>query len=147
MNRVVKLPLGQSVVPTGKRVKVRDLPSGGYFIMHGHGWQVVLDDDINLLGLDSESHDVSWDEVKDSEVDEGQFQEPWVAYQPHRQREKEYYDIKLRDGTVVECCYPNGVHWHPMFGCPKGVGQPPFADHRVIQIRKCRHPLVMEEMA
>ena len=108
--------------------------------------QVVSDSDICLMELDQQARQVSWSLVANAEVAEVICQEPWVNYQPRREREKEYYDIKLRDGTVVECCYPNGIHWHPMFGVPKKVGTVPIADYRVIQIRRCRNPLVMEEM-
>lgn len=67
---------------------------------------------------------------------------PWVDYQPHRQRDKRFYDIKLRDGTIVEACWPNGVHFTP-FGfkpVPKKAGRPPYPDYRVLQIRECDNP-------
>ena len=38
---------------------------------------------------------------------------PWNEYQPSHERDKEFYDIELRDGTIVFCCYPNGIHWNP----------------------------------
>lgn len=69
-------------------------------------------------------------------------EQPWVDYQPHRQRDKRFYDIKLRDGTIVECCWPNGVHFTP-FGfkpVPKKAGLPPYPDYRVIAIRECDNP-------
>lgn len=67
----------------------------------------------------------------------------WVPYQPHRQRDKKFYDIKLRDGTIVECCWPNGLHFTPMGGqqIPKKAGLPPYPDYRVIAIRLCKHPM------
>ena len=68
----------------------------------------------------------------------------WTNYQPNRAREKTFYDIKLRDGEIVECCYPNGVGWYPMHPHkPSGHGR--IADYRVIQIRKCTHPMDMAD--
>jgi len=72
-----------------------------------------------------------------------QFPGEWVPYQPDRNRDKEFYDIKLRDGTVVFCCYPNGVHWnhmHPSAPPPRGCNRP-IADYRVEAIRRCQHPM------
>jgi hypothetical protein len=68
---------------------------------------------------------------------------PWIDYQPHRQRDKEVHDIELRDGTVVLGCYPNGVHWTPMFehifgDPPRKAGRGPFADYRVVRIRRSK---------
>jgi hypothetical protein len=73
---------------------------------------------------------------------------PWVDYQPLRQREKEFYDIELRDGTIVMCCYPNGVHWNPwIFGdrykVPKAAGKRSIPDYRVVRIR-LTHPSPFE---
>jgi len=67
----------------------------------------------------------------------------WIPYQPKRERDKEYYDIKLRDGTVVPCCYPNGTHWtfmHPVFRPPRAYNGP-VADYRVVAIRRCQSPV------
>jgi hypothetical protein len=65
---------------------------------------------------------------------------PWVEYQPTRQRDKEFYDIELRDGTILLTCYPNGVHWNPWVferkDIPKAAGKGPIADYRVVRIRK-----------
>lgn len=66
---------------------------------------------------------------------------PWVAYQPLRSRDKEVYDIELRDGTVVLGCYPNGIHWNPMFThifgpVPLRAGRRAIADYRVVRIRR-----------
>lgn len=66
---------------------------------------------------------------------------PWQNYQPLRAREKEIYDIMLRDGTVVLGCYPNGVHWNAIFQQifgppPRAAGRGPWADYRVISIRR-----------
>jgi hypothetical protein len=58
----------------------------------------------------------------------------WIDYQPRRNRDKEFYDIMLRDGTILHCCYPNGVGWYPATG--KRI-----ADYRVIKIRRCPHPI------
>lgn len=66
---------------------------------------------------------------------------PWIEYQPKRERDKEYYDIELRDGTIVFCCYPNGVHWNPMFGAPRRAGKSPIPDYRVVRIRRCEHAI------
>lgn len=64
----------------------------------------------------------------------------WIDYQPKRDRDKEIYDIMLRDGTVVQGCYPNGVHWNPIFASlypvPKTAGRRPIADYRVMKIRR-----------
>ena len=148
MSRVIKLPLGQfSVVPTGRRCRATELPVGSFFMFSDALCQVVADNDICLLELDQQARQVSWPIVANAVVTEVICQEPWINYQPQRQREKEFYDIKLRDGTVIEACWPNGVHWNPMFGVPKKVGTVPIADYRVVQIRKCKHPKVTEEMA
>jgi len=68
---------------------------------------------------------------------------PWIEYQPHRARDKEFYDIELRDGTIVQACYPNGVHWNVMFSrkypVPKKAGFGPYPDYRVVRIR-LTHP-------
>lgn len=66
---------------------------------------------------------------------------PWESYQPNRQRDKEIYDIELRDGTIVLGCYPNGVHWNAIwtetFGLPpKKAGRGPYPDYRVLRIRR-----------
>lgn len=64
----------------------------------------------------------------------------WTSYQPTRAREKTFYDIKLRNGEVVECCYPNGNSWHPMHP-NKRSGHTRLPDYRVLEIRKCQHPM------
>jgi len=58
----------------------------------------------------------------------------WIPYQPRRAREKEFYDIKLRDGEIVECCWPNGIGWYPMHP-EKRSKHCRIADYRVIAIR------------
>ena len=67
----------------------------------------------------------------------------WVNYQPERERDKEIYDIRLRDGTIVRGCYPNGVSWNAIFSdiwpFPKEAGKNPIADYRVVAIRRS-HP-------
>lgn len=67
----------------------------------------------------------------------------WIEYQPTRERDKEIYDIELRDGTIVRGCYPNGVHWNPIYShlypVPKKAGKGPIADYRVVRIRRT-HP-------
>lgn len=67
---------------------------------------------------------------------------PWIEYQPRRQRDKEFYDIELRDGTIVFNCYPNGIHWNPWIfdrvypkKTAKIIGKGPVADYRVVRIR------------
>lgn len=74
---------------------------------------------------------------------------PWIEYQPARERDKEFYDIELRDGTICFCCYPNGVHWNPFifdgkYTVPKNAGKGPIADYRVVRIRRT-HPDPFEE--
>jgi hypothetical protein len=65
---------------------------------------------------------------------------PWLDYQPKREREKEFYDIELRDGTIVPSCYPNGIHWNPWTrGNPDAKYRKPIADYRVVKIR-LTHP-------
>lgn len=72
---------------------------------------------------------------------------PWTDYQPHRQRDKEFHDIELRDGTIVQCCWPNGVHWTPMAGpVPRRAGKGPIADYRVVRIRLCVHPMDRDDL-
>lgn len=66
----------------------------------------------------------------------------WEEYQPRREREKEFYDIRLRDGEVVCCCYPNGIHWNPML--PSNNGKL-IADYRVTHIRFCQPPYGFDE--
>lgn len=65
---------------------------------------------------------------------------PWIEYQPDRDRDKEIYDIELRNGTIVQGCYPNGVCWNPMYShkypTPKGIGKGSIADYRVVRIRR-----------
>lgn len=58
----------------------------------------------------------------------------WTEYQPHREREKELYDIRLRDGTELMRCYPNGNAWNAnMYG--EAPGHDCVADYRVTHIR------------
>lgn len=66
---------------------------------------------------------------------------PWVDYQPHRSREKEFYDVMLLDGAIVECCYPNGVHFTSMINGHR-VG-----DEEVARIRLCKHPFDDDRVA
>lgn len=61
---------------------------------------------------------------------------PWTEYQPHRGRDKEFYDIELRDGTIIPSCYPNGIHWNPIFD---DKHKKAIADYRVVRIR-LTHP-------
>ena len=67
----------------------------------------------------------------------------WVDYHPNKDRDKQIYDIRLRDGTVVRGCYPNCESWNPIFQhiwpAPKGHGNRPIADYRVVAIRRS-HP-------
>ena len=63
----------------------------------------------------------------------------WKEYQPARARDKTWYDIRLRDGTELICCYPNGVHWHHP-SCKS------IADYRVTHIRITQNPIdIIEE--
>jgi hypothetical protein len=119
---------------------VRDLPDGALFRLGDDLWQKVADNDICLSELDDQSWARPLFKVEDVEVAEVVRQEPWTPYQPRRNREKEFYDIKLRDGTVIGCCWPNGTHWHPTNGVPKKAGKGPIADYRVIEIRRCNPP-------
>lgn len=67
---------------------------------------------------------------------------PWIEYQPCRARDKVFYDIELRDGTVILNCYPNGVHWNPWVLIDEPVKtkfRGSIADYRVVRIRKS-HP-------
>lgn len=53
----------------------------------------------------------------------------WVPYWPHYQwRFKEWYDIKLHDGTVHCTMYPNATAW-------SGDSGKHFEDHEVAEIR------------
>jgi hypothetical protein len=142
MSRVVKLPQQQFImVPTGRTLRVRDLADGSLFFYDGHVWGKISDTDVCLSELDDESGTVPWSAVENLEVTELALQEPWQSYQPQRQREDAFYDIKLRDGTVVECCWPEGEHWHPMKKLvTKKAGKGSIADYRVIQIRGCKPP-------
>jgi hypothetical protein len=62
----------------------------------------------------------------------------WIVYQPLRTREKAFHDIKLRDGAVIECCWPNADAWTPMDGKHSGKS---IKDYRVTHIRRCEHPM------
>jgi hypothetical protein len=68
----------------------------------------------------------------------------WEQYQPKRARNKTFYDIKLRDGEIVECCWPNGIGWYPMHP-NKSSRHHRIADYRVLEIRKCKHPCDMDD--
>lgn len=63
----------------------------------------------------------------------------WIDYQPHRQRPKEILDIMLRDGDIVEGCYPNADSWNPLVkaGNPKNFG--PIKDYRVIKVKMSKY--------
>ena len=62
--------------------------------------------------------------------------ENWIDYQPHFQRPKEFLDILLRDGTIVECCWPNGGHFTAMIEQkPEVKVRRPVADYRVVKVR------------
>lgn len=142
VNRAIKVPAAQfSFAHTGRRCKVEELPGAALFLMNGYLWQRVPDDDICLLELDDNTYEASWASIKDAEIEKVEREEPWIPYQPFRKREKAFYDIKLRDGTVIECCWPDAKYWNPAAGSvPRKAGKPPFADHRVIQIRRCKSP-------
>lgn len=62
----------------------------------------------------------------------------WKEYQPKREREKTFHDIKLRDGTVIACCWPNADAWTPLEGRHAGKT---IKDYRVVAIRTCHHPM------
>ena len=62
----------------------------------------------------------------------------WIPYQPVRARDKEWYDIRLRDGTELICCWPNGIHWN-------APGHRPIADYRVTHIRLTENPIEIME--
>lgn len=142
MSRVVKLPQQQFItVPTGRTLPVRELADGSLFLYVGHVWQRISDTDVCLSELDDESRTIPWPVVENLEVTELARQEPWVPYQPQRQREDAFYDIKLQDGTIIECCWPDDEHWHPMKKpVAKKAGKGPIADYRVVQIRRCKPP-------
>lgn len=60
---------------------------------------------------------------------------PWIEYQPQREREKLLYDIELRDGTILTQCYPNGISWNAnIFGQNPTVNRS-IEDYRVVRIR------------
>jgi hypothetical protein len=64
----------------------------------------------------------------------------WIDYQPHRRRPKEFHDIELRDGTVIECCWPNADVWICMEWSRSKPKRSRFKDYRVVRIRRCTHP-------
>jgi hypothetical protein len=64
----------------------------------------------------------------------------WEEYQPRRARDKEFYDIRLDNGDIVECCYPNGIGWYPMHP-NKTSKYGRISDDNVLQIRLCMHPM------
>jgi hypothetical protein len=126
---------------------VSELLDGALFQYDGHIWEKCGRSNFCLSEFDDQSEVMSHIRVQQWEVQPVERQEPWVSYQPHRQREKAFYDIRLRDGTVVECCWPNGVHWTPMKGpTPKKAGSGAIADYRVVQIRKCKSPMDRDDI-
>jgi len=60
---------------------------------------------------------------------------PWIPYDG--EREKEFYDIKLKNGEVIECCWPNSYYWNTVLISPSKV----YKDEEVEAIRTCQHPL------
>lgn len=65
---------------------------------------------------------------------------PWLDYQPTCYRDKEFHDIELMDGQVIECCWPNGHGWyalHPYKSSPRDH----YGDKEVKRIRLCEHPI------
>lgn len=143
--RVVKLPVGSiTVKPTGKMCKVREVPDGGLFLFDGHIWEKCGSSNFCLSDLHTDASVLDGVKVEQWEVQPAEREEPWTPYQPHRRREKEFHDIKLRDGTIVECCWPNGIHWTPMVKGPHSHKR--FADYRVSHIRKCKHPMDRDDL-
>ena len=60
----------------------------------------------------------------------------WMPYQPKRDREKILYDIRLRDGTQLVQCYPNGNSWNAqIFSDVNPLKYQRVADYRVTHIK------------
>ena len=55
----------------------------------------------------------------------------WVDYQPHQQRPKQFCDIELRDGTIIEGCWPNADTFTQMVEPFKGQ----FKDYQVVKVK------------
>ena len=69
MYRIVKLPPRQFItIPTGRTLRVRDLPDGSLFSYDGHVWEKFSDADICLSEFDDESGTVPWSVVENLEV-------------------------------------------------------------------------------
>jgi hypothetical protein len=60
--------------------------------------------------------------------------EPWIDYIPPRKLNKEFYDLRLRDGTVIPTCWPDGVHFTHFHT------REFYADYRILQIRRGNNP-------
>jgi len=60
--------------------------------------------------------------------------ESWIDYIPPRQLNKEFYDLRLRDGTVIPSCWPDGVHFTHFHTHEF------YADYRILQIRRGSNP-------
>lgn len=59
----------------------------------------------------------------------------WVPYNGNR--DKTFYDIRLKTGEIIECCYPNSYSWFPMYS---NVGTE-YKDDDIEAIRHCEHPM------
>lgn len=60
--------------------------------------------------------------------------EPWIDYTSLSKLNKEFYDVRLRDGTEVPACWPDGehfVHFHT---------HEFYADYRILQVRRGKNP-------
>jgi hypothetical protein len=60
--------------------------------------------------------------------------EPWIDYLPPRKLNKEFYDLRLRDGTVIPSCWPDGAHF------TRFHTHEFYADYRILQIRRGNNP-------
>jgi hypothetical protein len=60
--------------------------------------------------------------------------ESWIDYIPPRKLSKEFYDLRLRDGTVIRSCWPDGAHFTEFHTHEF------YADYRILQIRRGNNP-------
>jgi hypothetical protein len=66
----------------------------------------------------------------------------WMPYQPACDREKILYDIRLRDGTQLQQCYPNGNDWNAqIFSNVNPAKYSRIADYRVTHIKPSNQQL------
>lgn len=90
------------------------------------------------LGSLSVMHQCGWCNGA-KEIEQG----AWIPYQPHRQRPKEFLDIKLDDGTVIVGCWPNADKFNLMMKQAKGTRVPgEITDQMVAFVRIAeKHPM------